>query len=163
MNNSRKKTGQAAMEFLTTYGWAFLVIIVVIGALYTFGVFDTTSRMPDSCSLSGMIDCSGGFLVSATTNETQLNIRNDGMNAINVTTIDIKAQSSETYCTSQSSTSDLIRSSGSGDVTFTFNDLGETCGLVVGDKTIMDIRVYYKSGTSEIETPVTGKLTATIV
>lgn len=30
--------GQAALEFLTTYGWAFLVILVMIGALTYFGV-----------------------------------------------------------------------------------------------------------------------------
>jgi len=31
------KKGQAALEFLMTYGWAFLVILVMIGALAYFG------------------------------------------------------------------------------------------------------------------------------
>ena len=34
------RRGQAALEFLTTYGWAFLVILVMIGALAYFGVLD---------------------------------------------------------------------------------------------------------------------------
>src|ERR1051325_8340737 len=36
---SRKQKGQAAMEFLFTYGWAILAAIVAIGALAYFGVF----------------------------------------------------------------------------------------------------------------------------
>ena len=33
------KKSQAALEFLTTYAWAFLVIIIMIGALAYFGVW----------------------------------------------------------------------------------------------------------------------------
>lgn len=33
------RKGQAAMEYLMTYGWAILVIIAVIAALYAMGVF----------------------------------------------------------------------------------------------------------------------------
>src|SRR3989344_9482734 len=36
--NSKSK-GQAAMEFLMTYGWAILIILIAIGALYFMGVF----------------------------------------------------------------------------------------------------------------------------
>ena len=36
--NSSSK-GQAAMEFLMTYGWAILIVIIAIGALYALGVF----------------------------------------------------------------------------------------------------------------------------
>jgi uncharacterized protein (UPF0333 family) len=34
-----KKKGQAAMEFLMTYGWAILAAIIAIGVLAYFGVF----------------------------------------------------------------------------------------------------------------------------
>ena len=36
-----KIKGQAAMEFLMTYGWAILAAIVAIGALAYFGVFNS--------------------------------------------------------------------------------------------------------------------------
>jgi uncharacterized protein (UPF0333 family) len=32
------RKGQAAMEFLMTYGWAILVVLAAIGALAYFGV-----------------------------------------------------------------------------------------------------------------------------
>ena len=34
-----KKKGQSAMEYLMTYGWAILIVIVVVAALYAMGVF----------------------------------------------------------------------------------------------------------------------------
>lgn len=38
MNNK----GQSALEFLWYYGWAFVVIIIVVVALFAFGIFDRT-------------------------------------------------------------------------------------------------------------------------
>jgi len=34
------KKGQGALEFLTTYGWAFLVVLVLVGAMSQLGIFD---------------------------------------------------------------------------------------------------------------------------
>ena len=33
------KKGQTAMEYLMTYGWAILVVIIVVAALYAMGIF----------------------------------------------------------------------------------------------------------------------------
>jgi hypothetical protein len=54
-----KKKGQAALEFLTTYGWAFLVILVMIAALAYFGVLDPSNMVGESCAASAPISCSG--------------------------------------------------------------------------------------------------------
>ena len=51
------KRGQAALEFLMTYGWAILVVLVVIGALAYFGVLNPDSLVPDKCTLSTGISC----------------------------------------------------------------------------------------------------------
>ena len=34
------------MEYLMTYGWAILIIAVVLGALFQLGVFNTTNLAP---------------------------------------------------------------------------------------------------------------------
>ena len=52
-----EKRAQAAMEFLTTYGWALLVAIVVIGALAYFGVLSPGKFVPDSCQMTGQVSC----------------------------------------------------------------------------------------------------------
>jgi len=47
---------QAAMEFLTTYGWAILILVVVITALATLGVFRTPDA-PNYCDSAAPIGC----------------------------------------------------------------------------------------------------------
>jgi len=49
--------GQVALEFLTTYGWAFLIILVAIGALAYFGVFNTKGFIPEKCAMSEGFSC----------------------------------------------------------------------------------------------------------
>ena len=43
-----RRKAQAAMEYLMTYGWAILIIVVVIAALYAMGVFRTRTTVPCS-------------------------------------------------------------------------------------------------------------------
>lgn len=43
-----KVKGQTAMEYLMTYGWAILIVIVVVAALYSMGVFTLTGGVPCS-------------------------------------------------------------------------------------------------------------------
>ena len=54
---SRHTRGQAAMEFLMTYGWAILVVLVVIGALAYFGVLSPDTLLPEKCSLPLQLSC----------------------------------------------------------------------------------------------------------
>ena len=49
------KKGQAALEFLTTYGWALLIIVVMVGALVSFGVFSPTSKGNSCISSTGLV------------------------------------------------------------------------------------------------------------
>ncbi|MEM3227849.1 MAG: hypothetical protein QXK65_02800 [Candidatus Micrarchaeaceae archaeon] len=49
-----KIKAQSAMEYLMTYGWAILIIAVVLGALFSLGVFNSSSLIGTSCvALSG--------------------------------------------------------------------------------------------------------------
>ena len=43
---SGRPKSQSAMEYLMTYGWAILIIAVVLGALYYLGVFNTANLAP---------------------------------------------------------------------------------------------------------------------
>ena len=44
------KKGQAAMEFLMTYGWAILIVLIAIGALMYF--IKPTDILPEKCVIS---------------------------------------------------------------------------------------------------------------
>ena len=48
---------QAALEFLTTYAWAFIAISVTLGALYYSGVFDFGKYLPQKCTFPSQFEC----------------------------------------------------------------------------------------------------------
>ncbi len=55
---SHSERGQAAIEFLTTYGWALLVIAIVLVALGWLGVFSPQNIIQDYCSFPvGTLGC----------------------------------------------------------------------------------------------------------
>ncbi|MCL5429961.1 MAG: hypothetical protein M1504_00605 [Candidatus Marsarchaeota archaeon] len=53
---------QSAMEYLMTYGWAILIIAVVLGALFSLGVFSGGSLLGTSCVASPGFLCSSPVL-----------------------------------------------------------------------------------------------------
>ena len=58
------KKAQAAMEFLMTYGWAILVVLVAIGALAYFGVLNPGRYLPSSCIVAPGIGCNDHLVSS---------------------------------------------------------------------------------------------------
>jgi len=54
---SFKKRGQAALEFLMTYGWAILVVLVVVGALAYFGIMNPDTILASKCTLQTGFNC----------------------------------------------------------------------------------------------------------
>jgi hypothetical protein len=49
--------GQAAVEFLVTYGWAIMAVLVVLGALMYFGFFDTVKLADERCDFGDQLRC----------------------------------------------------------------------------------------------------------
>lgn len=49
--------GQAALEFLTTYGWAILVVLIALGALSSMFVFKFGVLYPNSCFIEPGMAC----------------------------------------------------------------------------------------------------------
>jgi hypothetical protein len=66
------KKSQAALEFLTTYAWAFLVILIMIGALSYFGVLSPSKILPDRCTFGGEIGCDKNKVVITDSNTDTL-------------------------------------------------------------------------------------------
>ncbi len=70
------KRGQAALEFLMTYGWAILVVLIAIGALAYFGVLNPSRYLPNSCTITPGIACNDFKLSTASGGSVQLIMRN---------------------------------------------------------------------------------------
>ncbi len=48
---------QSAMEYLMTYGWAILIIAVVLAALFELGVFNGSNLAPQACIAEAGFQC----------------------------------------------------------------------------------------------------------
>lgn len=74
------------MEYLMTYGWAILIVIIVAAALYALGVFNPATWAGSSVTgLSGFNVPSGGWKLSSTGAFTMI-LKNQAGARINVTT-----------------------------------------------------------------------------
>ena len=54
--------GQSAMEYLMTYGWAILIVAVVLGALYSLGIFNGSNFLGGTCVAAPGYLCSNPLM-----------------------------------------------------------------------------------------------------
>jgi len=141
------RKGQAAMEFLMTYGWAILVVLAAIGALAYFGILSPEKFLPEKCILEPGIDCTG-FKVAPT--ETTIVIRN-GMG---------KSLFLDSIIVGDCNLSITNTTFNSGDLS-TFQLTGCTNG-VVGDRFDSDIKIGYTEKTSGLSKVMSGSLTTKV-
>ncbi len=64
----RNLKAQSAMEYLMTYGWAILIIAIVLGALFSLGVFSGSSFIGTACIPASGYTCSSVSFFSGTFN-----------------------------------------------------------------------------------------------
>jgi uncharacterized protein (UPF0333 family) len=71
------KKAQAAMEFLMTYGWAILVVLVAIGALAYFGVLSPDKFLPEQAQGPAGLDVIDKAAIDLTAGTVTLGIKNN--------------------------------------------------------------------------------------
>jgi hypothetical protein len=71
------KKGQAAMEFLMTYGWAIVVVLAAIGALAYFGVLSPQKLLPDRTTFTAPLPSVDNAVVSLSANTVQIAFKNN--------------------------------------------------------------------------------------
>jgi uncharacterized protein (UPF0333 family) len=74
MNN---KKGQAAMEFLMTYGWAIVVVLAAIGALAYFGVLSPQKLLPERTTFQAPLPNVDNAVVDVAANSVEIAFRNN--------------------------------------------------------------------------------------
>ena len=79
------------MEYLMTYGWAILIVAVVLASLYYLGVFNSSSAQPNACLGISGFTCTNTTLystglLSATVGEIGTTMTIDGTGCSNSTT-----------------------------------------------------------------------------
>lgn len=71
------KKGQAAMEFLMTYGWAIIVVLVAIGALAYFGVLSPNKLLPERTTFAAPLPNLDVAKIDATGNTIEIAFKNN--------------------------------------------------------------------------------------
>jgi hypothetical protein len=152
-----KKKGQAAMEFLMTYGWAILVVIAAIAALAYFGVLDPARLLPERCQFPAGMDCIDKASIKTTTITVALR-NNQGFPV----TVD---SANTTGCTGvpnvyvgASTTPNAIPYATPIPNNEVFRVEFTTCTLVAGDKFDSDVTVGYTNQESSLSNQAVGSV-----
>jgi len=136
------RKGQAAMEFLMTYGWAILVVLVAIGALAYFGVLSPERLIPERCVMQAGIQCADAKVTPTT---GTLVLRNSIGYTIDITNVSIGD-----ICYNESTVTVL-----NGDqITLTIGN----CTFTQGEKMNEDINIQYLNTQTSLSHTMTGSL-----
>lgn len=142
------KRGQAALEFLMTYGWAILVVLIAIGALAY--LVDFQSLLGDRCQVGAPLYCESH---KANTTDISIRLKNALPNSITVTSISL-ADAGSGGCSSTGLTTamtsgasqnfDITCTSTSGDkikskLTVTYNDASGLDGIVKTGQVVVGV------------------------
>ena len=150
------KRGQAALEFLMTYGWVILIVIIVIGALAAFGVFDVSRLVPDKCLLPTQLSCRDFGAPDA--NTVQVELLNTLGRTVVVNTVELWDKDSQaSLCNSTSPVTIDNQLSG----TVTIGSATDSCGLSAGRKYRLQVIVNYNFQGSTITKDLYGDMTIT--
>ncbi len=150
------KKGQAAVEFLMTYGWAILAAIIAIGVLAYFGVFSPGKFTPTATVVNQPFYANAWNVIDST-NTVSLELKNNGGETYNVTSVSISPTDGATTCTDD----DVVGPATAGGVV--------TAGVVCGDLEAAgntfkgDITVRYTKPGSSLELTSTGTIADKIV
>ena len=143
------KRAQAALEFLTTYGWAFLVILIMIGTLAYFGILNPSKVLPNRCTFGAEFQCQD-YQISATANTLRLRLKNGVGEPISISAITLGSEGSTPYACAGANTPALPFSFTSGTVQdFVFNACNSAAaGFVAGEKGKVLVTITYNTASS---------------
>jgi hypothetical protein len=161
-----KRRGQAAMEFLMTYGWAILAAIIAIGVLAVFGVFSPGQFIGSSAIVNAPFyanawnvqDVDGGQSI------VELELQNNGGETATITAATLTSVSSGSFTTDCSAAAIPPPVPAGDPVVLTFNCGGAaTSDLTAGETFKANIAVSYTRGTGTVQLQSTGTITDTVV
>ncbi len=138
--------GQFAVEYLTTYGWVILSIVVTLSALTYFGMLSPSQYVPDRCRFGYQLICED-FLLEQSPNpsidgQASFKLRNNFARPINITGVTgVDAQRNITACTTPDDLS-------VGELGEFVCDVNGTGSLLSGNKYSVPIRIEFQRNAS---------------
>ncbi|MEM3372693.1 MAG: hypothetical protein QXF76_00555, partial [Candidatus Anstonellales archaeon] len=78
---------QSGMDFLMTYGWALLIVVIVVGALFGLGIFDEGTFVGNKAS--GFTNVGVKAWQLSSTGTLQLQLQNNVGSDIRITAVNV--------------------------------------------------------------------------
>ena len=147
-NMSAKMTrAQAALEFLTTYGWAFLVILIMIGTLAYFGILSPSKLLPNRCNMGSEFQCLDYQLSeSGATSAVKIRLKNNLGEPITVPSLDVGSEGAVSLvCTTNPGQQTNWKVGEVRDIVFGACTNMATVGLLKGEKGKVNMTINYYS------------------
>ena len=94
----RNQKSQASLEYLTTYAWAFILIVIMIGAITYFGVINPKKLLPGRCILSSELECKD-HSISIAEKAIRLKLKNNVGEPIKIISYVVKTETIPSLCT----------------------------------------------------------------
>lgn len=113
------KKGQASVEYIMTYGWALLAVVIVIGLLLTSGVFSIDYGFDEECNFGSKFPCASTIYDGGSSTNIALSISNSFPYAVNISNLTLFYEDQLVVFRSPSGNSFLIESG--SNQTFTGN------------------------------------------
>jgi len=150
-----KRKGQAALEYLVTYGWALAVIVVAVGVLSYFGFLNPSRYIPDSCEFGEQLKCVDQYIEANNQGgdgQIVIRFRNNFEDAINITNA---YQTSKDIVFNADKTNNyvVIKKGEIGRIYFETNEV-----IYPGTKERFGITIQFKRLGGTIEHNVSGEL-----
>ena len=157
--------GQTAVEYLMTYGWAILIILIVAGVLAYYGIFAPAGFLGPTARGFGQVQVLNPWSLSSSTGALTLNIENRVGGTIAVTSINYTLTSggtgsygSDSLSCSSGCSSGTNVTTGTQAVFLGTPGTGPT-GASPGDSWTATVTIYYTFGTGSFSS--TGTLSGT--
>lgn len=157
--------GQSAVEYITTYGWALVALVIVIAAIMGSGIFSPDFFITEKCELGTNIPCQAAVYNSGGETRIAIELLNGFPYEIKIRSLDVAfSDGSDSFSGFRS---DVSLSSGD---TETFE--GRLSGSTLEDNEIkqLNARVVYVSCAPELgdtcsttEHTITGRIVAKVI
>jgi len=172
------KRGQAALEFLTTYGWAFLIILVMIGAFAYFDILNPQRLFPGKCQFQVGMTCDQYKIVNPPAGNpyVQFELKNQKGGSIYAQNMEYYNPQTGDYVACNPAPASGFGTHGSAvaldteiaperifDLTCEFD--GTNVEAVAGDKATVKVRFWYNEGATldgEYQKPIQGSIVADV-
>lgn len=174
-NIFKSSKSQAAFEFLTTYGWAFLVILIMVGTLAYFGILNPSQVLPSRCTIGAEFQCLDYQIAAGTANTFRLRLKNNVGESVTISALSSITFGSES--TTQYTCTTLSTVDGVAPVfplTWQASDINDylwigcnsaAAGLAAGTKgkVLITINYYSTASGSNYVRQVKGEVFSTVV